>query len=191
MKVSEVMSKVAYTSHPWETLNEAARWMWEKDCGVVPVVDEAEHVVGMLTDRDICMAAYTTGRALADLKVESAMSRRLVACLADHSLEAAADLMAQNKVRRLPVLDADGKLQGVLSLNDLARAPERMGSGQRRAILEKVAQSLASICEHAAVPSVRTAVVSAAQSAGEVAVVHPQRPSTAARPAEVQGVAGG
>jgi CBS-domain-containing membrane protein len=93
--------------------------------------------------------------------------------------------MAENKVRRLPVLDSDGRLQGVLSLNDLALAAERMNSGQRRAFLEKVVQSLARICEHATVPTSRPADVSATQPVREATAVLPARPSRTAEPAQV------
>jgi CBS domain-containing protein len=108
-----------------DSLNEAARIMWEHDCGCVPVVDQELHVVGMLTDRDICMAAYTQGVGLHEGRVSSAMSRRLFWCEPDDDLAAAEKIMREVQVRRLPVIDRDGHLVGILSLNDIARKAAR------------------------------------------------------------------
>jgi CBS-domain-containing membrane protein len=98
--------------------------MWEHDCGVVPVTAEGDgstRVVGMLTDRDICMAAYTQGRALTEIPVASAMSRQLYSCRASDALAVALKVMETNRVHRLPVVDQDEHLVGVLSLADIAR----------------------------------------------------------------------
>ena len=76
MKVDLVMSKDVASCVPSETLNEAARIMWERDCGIVPVVESRESgkVVGVITDRDICIAAYTRGRPLAQIPIDEAMA---------------------------------------------------------------------------------------------------------------------
>lgn len=102
-----------------DTLNRAAQLLWENDCGVLPVLHDGR-VVGMITDRDICMAAYTQGGPLASLSVSSAMSRQLYACSPDDTLQRAMGIMADKQVRRLPVIDGEGKLLGVLALADVA-----------------------------------------------------------------------
>ena len=77
MKIQNLMTRDVRTCRREDVLVEAARIMWENDCGSVPVVDAQRHVVGMITDRDICMAAYTRGQRLADMTVESAMSKTI------------------------------------------------------------------------------------------------------------------
>jgi CBS domain-containing protein len=97
------------------------RIMWESDCGCVPVVECDGTVVGMITDRDICMAAYTQGRRLTHMTVEGAASKNLVTIGKDESLRRAEELMRDAQVRRLLVVDSAGRLVGLLSLADLAR----------------------------------------------------------------------
>ena len=105
-----------------DTLSEAASRMWEGDCGALPVVDDDERVVGVITDRDVCMAAFTTGQNLDTLQVDRAMSSQVVTAPADGTLSDALHLLRSHRVRRLPVVDARGGLVGILSLADLARA---------------------------------------------------------------------
>lgn len=173
MKVKDVMTRMTYTCTPEQTLNEAARWMWEKDCGSVPVVTHDDQVVGLLTDRDICIAAYTTGASLHEVPVSRAMSKRLVSCSAEQSIDTAIKLMAENKVRRLPVLDADGKLEGILSINDVSLAPQSTSGKQRHSLREKIAEALARICEH------RPAVIQAQPKRSVVACRPAGQPATA------------
>lgn len=120
MKVDQIMNRDVKACYPQDPLNKAAQIMWEEPCGAVPVVDELSRPIGFLTDRDICMAAYTQGKPLQELRVETAMAKKVVACRADDDLAAAAELMRQHRTRRLPVIDRDGVLVGLLSLDDLA-----------------------------------------------------------------------
>jgi CBS domain-containing protein len=120
MQVREVMTTLVHCCQPQDPLSLAARLMWEHDCGALPVVDGERRAVAMLTDRDICMAAYTRGLPLADLRVAEAMSKTLVDCRVDEPLAAAGARMAAQQVHRLPVLDAERRVVGLLSINDLA-----------------------------------------------------------------------
>ena len=120
MKVEQIMNRNVKACRLQDSLNKAAQIMWEEPCGAVPVVDEQSRPVGFLTDRDICMAAYTQGKPLEALRVEMAMSRKVVLCRAEDDLGSAAQLMQQNRTRRLPVINPDGTLVGLLSLDDLA-----------------------------------------------------------------------
>ena len=120
MKVEQIMNRKVKVSRPQESLSKAAQIMWEEPCGAVPVVDEHSKPIGFLTDRDICMAAYTQGKPLEALRVETAMARRVVSCRAEDDLRSAAELMRVNRTRRLPVINRDGTLVGLLSLDDLA-----------------------------------------------------------------------
>ena len=120
MKVEQIMNRGVKTCGPQDSLNRAAQIMWEEACGAVPVVDEQSRPIGFLTDRDICMAAYTQGKPLDALRVETAMARKVVSCGVEDDLGSAAQLMRQNRTRRLPVIDHNGELVGLLSLDDLA-----------------------------------------------------------------------
>lgn len=120
MKVEQIMNGQVEVCYPQDSLNRAAQIMWEKACGAIPVVDEGSKPIGFLTDRDVCMAAYTQGKPLDALRVEGAMARKVVCCKADDELSSAAQLMQQNRVRRLLVIGRDGRLEGLLSLDDLA-----------------------------------------------------------------------
>jgi CBS domain-containing protein len=121
MKVKDVMSRTVRTCFTSDTLVRAAQQMWEGDCGCVPVLNEGGRVVGMLTDRDICMAAFLRGAPLSAIQVSTAMSAEVFTCSSDGELSAAEQVMRDKKVRRLPVLDAQGRLVGLLSMSDLAR----------------------------------------------------------------------
>jgi len=119
--VRDLMSASPQRCVPSHSLNDVARLMWEHDCGCVPVVDEFERVVGILTDRDVCVGAYTQGKALAEIPVSSVCSTEVRTCKADDPIDRAQALMMHHQVRRLPVVSDDGCLIGVLSLSDIAQ----------------------------------------------------------------------
>ena len=149
MKVEQLMTRTVETCRPSDPLNAAARIMWEKDCGCVPVVTEEEggaRVVGMLTDRDICMAAYTQGRPLGAIQVASAMSERVCSCRSTDAIAVALNVLRTNQLHRLPVVDANEHLVGILSLADIAREADRE-HGQKAANLRDtdVAQAIEAI----------------------------------------------
>jgi CBS domain-containing protein len=122
MKVQDLMTRSIATCLAQDTLHAAARTLWERDCGCMPILDAEARPIAMITDRDICMAAFTTGKPLHELQVATAMSKQLVTCRAQEDIGAAAARMAKHGVRRLPVLDAAGMLVGLLSISDLAVA---------------------------------------------------------------------
>jgi CBS domain-containing protein len=122
MRVEDLMSAEVRVCSPDETLQVAARLMWDCDIGCLPVVDGDGRLIGMLTDRDVCMAAFHHDERLSGLRVAEAMTVEVYSVLPSATLEAAEQLMRDGQVRRLPVVDARGELRGLLSLNDLARA---------------------------------------------------------------------
>lgn len=125
--VRDVMSRDPVAVQPTDGLNRAAQLMWEADCGAVPVVDDTGRLVGMLTDRDVCMAAYTRGLPLHELSVSGAMSTKLFTCRQGDTLRSVMELMTTQQIRRVPVVDDGGKLVGIVSLADvalLAQAPQ-------------------------------------------------------------------
>lgn len=121
-KVQDVMTSDVRVCHAHDTLEQAAQMLWEHDCGCLPVVDQDGVVLAMVTDRDICMAAYTRGRSLREIRVTDAMSRDLACCQPQDGLAEAARRMGERGVRRLPVTDEGGRIQGILSMNDMACA---------------------------------------------------------------------
>jgi CBS domain-containing protein len=148
MKVEDVMSKDVGSCEPSSSLNDAARVMWERDCGFVPVVEQGggPGILGVLTDRDVCMAAYTQGRRLAEIRVGDVMSRTVQTCRADDTLAAAEAAMRASQVRRLPVVDAVDQLVGVISLSDIARRTTRARRAERVTSTE-VGETLARISQ--------------------------------------------
>lgn len=121
MRIDQLMRKPAITCHSNESLHTVAQRMWEQDCGVLPVVDEAGAMVGIVTDRDVCMAAYTQSKTLGDIPVTTAMAKAVFSCAPDASLEAAERVMSEKQLHRIPVVDAKNKPLGVISMNDIAR----------------------------------------------------------------------
>ena len=119
--VHDVMRVRVHTCSPQDTLHRAAQIMWEKDCGCLPVIDEARRVQAVITDRDICMAALTQGLALGEISVATAMSSQVRVCSPDDTLGSVEDLMREAQIRRVPVVDADQVLIGMISLADIAR----------------------------------------------------------------------
>jgi CBS domain-containing protein len=113
--------------------------MWDHDCGCIPVVDNEGKLVGMITDRDICMAAYTQGKPLAEIAVSTAMAPRAYTCALTDSVGSAEKLMAAKQVRRLPVVDKQGRLVGLLSLHDIASRGSRLNATRLGRILAAIA----------------------------------------------------
>jgi CBS domain-containing protein len=135
---------------PHESLSEAVQIMWDRDCGFVPVIDDDRHVVGVVTDRDICIACWSHGARPGDLTVKDTMSSDVKTCRPDDTVTVAENVMETHKVRRLPVVDAHDRLEGVISLNDIAREAERERTHdpKKRAIRSaEVLEALAAICQ--------------------------------------------
>lgn len=125
--------------------------MWERDCGSVPVVDQENRPIAMLTDRDVCIAAFTQGKTLLDLRVASAMSSHIVTCGVYDDISTAESIMRARQIRRLPVVDGTGAMVGILSLGDIARhghVARRVHLGQDELGGDAIASTLAAICAH-------------------------------------------
>src|SRR5688572_6796501 len=101
--VKDVCTRAVKACGPDDTLVEAAARMSAFDCGIMPVVDDARKLLGLLTDRDICMAVATRDQRASQLRVREAMAGDLALCGPDDALSAALGRMARARVRRLPV----------------------------------------------------------------------------------------
>lgn len=117
--VSEIMSTDVQVIEPQDTLRHAARLMQDRDVGALPVSD-GNRLLGMLTDRDITIRCVAVGLDPAQTCVSDVMTADVEFCTSDQDTEEVMRLMGDQQVRRLPVLNAEGKLVGIVSLGDLA-----------------------------------------------------------------------
>ena len=149
MKVQDVMTTDVKYCKPEANLAAAAALMWEKDCGALPIVSDAGTAIGMITDRDIAIALGTQNRNASEIPVKEVMSGKLFPASADDDIHTALKLMRKEKVHRLPVINVDGKLKGILSLNDIAlQAVRPNGKTKPELNYEDVVSTLKAICEH-------------------------------------------
>jgi CBS domain-containing protein len=119
VKVADLMTRDVRACGIQDSLNAAARIMWDHDCGCAPVVDGHGKLAGIVTDRDICMAAYTQGMPLEAIPVERAMSPKVISCARGDDLDTAHRLMRTHEIHRIPVVDSRGRPIGILSLSDI------------------------------------------------------------------------
>jgi CBS domain-containing protein len=119
MKVKDVMRPMSDFCSTEDSLMKCADIMRLRDCGVVPIVDEDETVVGMLTDRDLCLAVVARNRKASDVLCKEVINRRAVVCSGDDKLENALRKMRKYQIKRLAAVGKDGKLTGILSITDI------------------------------------------------------------------------
>lgn len=142
MNVEQIMSRPVITCRASDTLNSAAGLMWENDLGALPVVDDDGAIAGMVTDRDVCMATYTSGKSISTICVRDAMSTNAISCMPSDTLGDAELKMAEAQIHRLPIVDSRKRPIGMVSIYDIARATA--GLGKRQAI--ETLGTLTAIC---------------------------------------------
>jgi CBS domain-containing protein len=135
MKVKEAMSNGVQLAHPDQSIREAAQTMIEIDAGVLPVA-ENDRLVGMITDRDIAVRAVALGKS-PDTKVREVMSGEVLYCFDDEELEHVSRNMSDMKVRRLPVVNRDKRLVGLISVSDVARHEQPTTVGRLFALVSE------------------------------------------------------
>jgi CBS domain-containing protein len=145
MKVQEIMTRDVAACRLDSDLAHVAAEMFHRDCGCLPVVSADGHIAGIVTDRDIAVALSTTERPANRIPVREVMSSPVVTCAPQDETRSALDTMRTRKVRRLPVVDDDGHLKGVLSLNDVVRAAETTADSPSSGDVLAVMKSL---CAH-------------------------------------------
>lgn len=149
MKVEELMTRDIRTCRPDDHLGTAAQLMWDGDCGCIPVVSEggSKRVVGMITDRDICMATHFQGRRPREIVVRDIMSESIRSVGPSEDVADAEAIMRDAQVRRLPVVDSEQQLLGLVSLADLAREADRKRMSKEPPITEQeIGDTLSAIC---------------------------------------------
>ena len=148
MKVKDVMTPDAKAIWMTESLADAAKEMWESDCGVLPIIKDGRKVVGMITDRDICMAGAMRDRSLSHISVEEVMNKKVYGAEPDEDVTRALQTMREHKVRRLPVLNVEGELEGILSMNDIVLNAKESNGKKPEIDYADVIKTFQAICEH-------------------------------------------
>ena len=153
MQVQDIMVRDAKFCRLNNNLAAAAAIMWANDCGGLPVLDGGGKVVGMITDRDICIAVGTRNRMPSDIQVSEVAPQRIYTCAAGEDIHAALKMMQKQKVRRLPVVSKEGHLQGILCLNDVALNARQNDSLS----YEDTIETLQAVCQHRALHQAQAA----------------------------------
>jgi CBS domain-containing protein len=148
MNVNEVMTSEPRTCAPGTSVAEAAAIMLEADCGILPVV-ENDKLIGVVTDRDLCIALATRNVRASDISVGDVTQRSVLTCRPEDDVDRALTIMKEHQVRRLPVQEFGGRLIGIVSMNDIVLA-----TGPRKLVRETaVVDTLQGICAHHQTPS--------------------------------------
>jgi CBS domain-containing protein len=119
MKVRDVMTKQTAFCGPGTNLAQAVELMWKNACGFLPVAGEGGNVIGVITDRDISIALGTRDRRASEVCVRDVISQKLFTCTPDDDVHTALKTLKSEGIRRLPVIDREGMLMGVLSIDDV------------------------------------------------------------------------
>jgi CBS domain-containing protein len=145
MKVQEIMTTAPETCAPSTNLAAAVERLWRANCGALPIVDPHGKLVGIVTDRDICIALGTRNRAASAITADTVMTRILETCQPEEDITQALRKMKERRVRRLPVVDEQDELVGILSLNDILLST---GQGARAVKPALVLETLRAISTH-------------------------------------------
>ena len=155
MKIQDIMTSDVQCCGPDTNLAAAAKMMWDSDCGALPVLNVEGRVMGMITDRDICMAAATKNKPASDITVWETVSGTVYTCQLSDDVHKALDIMKREKVRRLPVVDEDGVLQGIVAMNDyVLLAADAKGAKAPAVSYEDVVRTMKAISMHRALAGV-------------------------------------
>jgi CBS domain-containing protein len=130
MRVKHVMTKNPTCCLTTDTTRKIAGIMRDERTGVVPVIDneQSQRIVGVVTDRDLCISVVAEGREPDAVTAEACMTTAVVTCSTSDSVDKATELMKENQIRRVPVVDGQGRVQGIVSMADLVtRADLKMG----------------------------------------------------------------
>jgi CBS domain-containing protein len=149
MKIQDIMTSDVQCCGPDTNLAAAAKMMWDSDCGALPVLNAQDRLMGLITDRDICMAAATKNKPASDITVWETMSGKAYTCQPTDDVHTALDIMKRERVRRLPVVDEDGMFQGIIAMNDfLLAAQEAKGRSLPAVSYEDVVHTMKAISAH-------------------------------------------
>jgi CBS domain-containing protein len=147
MYVADLMTSDVWTLGPDATFADAAALMWEHGIGCIPILDEDRHLVGVVTDRDLCLASYGRELPMTKLPIADAMTGIVHTVNPDALVADVEALMRKHRIRRVPVTDRLGRLVGIVCLTDIARAALRRARSSTPQPGFDVARTLVGICE--------------------------------------------
>lgn len=142
-KCNEVMTKNPVCCLPNETAVKAAGLMKSNNIGSIPVIEneQTKKLVGIVTDRDLALKIVAEGLDAKTVKVESVMTLKMVTCLAEDDFEKALDAMSENQLRRIPIVDGDNKILGIISQADVAIQSDH--PKRTAAMVKEISQAIA------------------------------------------------
>ncbi len=140
MKVKKIMTKTVEVCGESDALSEACKIMWQKDCGVVPIVNKKLKVVGIITDRDIMVAAFLQNKTVSEINCSEIVSEEIISCTSADKVEDVLKLMKKYQVKRLPVVDEKEILEGIISITDIL-----LSSGDDKKMRKKVLKTIEAI----------------------------------------------
>jgi CBS domain-containing protein len=158
MKVLDVMVRTPAFCSQETNIAAAVEILWNRNCGILPIVDAQKRIVGVVTDRDLAIAMGTRNRLPSEIAVNEVATGKVFSCKPDDEISAALAIMAEKRVRRLLVLNNEGKLDGILSMDDVVQHVEAKGSRKAPDVsLEDVVRTLKSVYAPQLPQVVRTA----------------------------------
>lgn len=142
MKVKDAMKTNVVFCAPEDNLMKVAELMRLRDCGAIPIVDDEKKVVGMLTDRDVCLAIAARNRKASDVRAEDLGKRKVISCYAEDDLETALRKLRKYQIKRLAVVEKSGELAGILSVADFV-----LSVGKDKKLKKKIYAAIKEIAE--------------------------------------------
>lgn len=145
MKISECMSQDVCFVKPDCKAYDAARIMCENHIGCIPVCDDEKKIVGLITDRDILLRAVACDKDTKATPVSDIMTTNVYTCKCEAEVNEAQNLMAQNQIRRVPIVDNCNKVVGIITMGDLARNDKKIGQQNVSTTIENICNCKGSI----------------------------------------------
>lgn len=186
MKIQDLMTRDVRVCLTGDNLSNAAQAMWEGDVGCLAVVDGEGKLAGMITDRDIAMAAHLRGAPLWSVSVGDAMAKVVYTCRPEQKLEQVVELCIDKRIRRVPIVDGEGKLVGMVTLASLAHALEADGKGKTGVSPKDVCRALSEITKRREAPVSARMEIEVTRSNTPVGTLTPAPRATPAKPAAAE-----
>ncbi len=142
MKVNKIMTKNVGFCQAEDDFTKAIEIMWQRDCGVVPVVNKDSEVVGIISDRDAAIAVFLKEKPAADILISNHISEKVVTCSEKDSVKSVLKKMRKHQIKRLPVVDKKEKLSGIISITDILLA-----AGKDKSLKKKIFKTLEAIAK--------------------------------------------
>lgn len=142
MQIREIMTRDLACCRPEQSLQEVARMMLESDCGAIPVVDQNQQLVGIVTDRDITCRTVARGRNPLEMTAGDLISGSVICAVPEMDVDEVVEIMEEHQIRRVPVVDADGHCCGIVSQADIAL---KGGDEETAELVREVSQPTASV----------------------------------------------